>query len=255
MSNGTKVVVYLTCVIGLMFSAASAGDRTRTESSKIDCAELSSQLDPDQLTGDYRDSPTAVLPAPVSRANPSSLNGLTQLRQDGKLKLLEPTLTSDEVFHCFGTQAREILWLRNSLINQRDRFRKIKDSNSSWLFWTQVTTIALGAIATILLGLGTNDRWSVLKNMAIIPTALVTAISTFSAFVDYRGSVVRTARAESDLSTLMTNIDKELLKVVAQGKFSVDRDILDKWWKDADASIKGVDEDWLAHFSQRDARS
>jgi hypothetical protein len=127
--------------------------------------------------------------------------------------------------------------------------------NNLWLFWTQVATIALGAAATILLGLGTNARWSALKNIAIIPTALVTAISTFSAFVDYRGSVVRTAKAESDLSTLMTEINKELLKVVAQGKFSVDRNVLDKWWKNADTSIKGVDEDWLAHFSQRDARS
>jgi hypothetical protein len=255
LSERTNVLVCLACVISFLFSAAHAGDGTQTEGSKIDCAKLSSQLDPDQLTGDYRESPLAALPAPISRANPSSMNGLTQLRQDGKLKLLEPTLTPDEVFHCFGTQAREILWLRNSLINQRGRFRKIKDLNNSCLFWTQVTTIALGAVATILLGLGTNARWSALKNIAIIPTALVTAISTFSAFVDYRGSVVRAAKAESDLSTLMTNIDKELLKVVAQGKFSVDRDILDKWWKDADASIKGVDEDWLAHFSQRDARS
>jgi hypothetical protein len=118
-----------------------------------------------------------------------------------------------------------------------------------------MTTIALSAVATIFLGLGTNDRWSILKNIAIIPTALVTAISTFSAFVDYRGSIVRTAKAESDLSTLMTSVDKELLKVAAQGKFSVDRDTLDKWWKDADVAIKGVDEDWLAHFSQREARS
>jgi hypothetical protein len=114
-----------------------------------------------------------------------------------------------------------------------------------------MTTIALGAVATIFLGLGTNDRLSVLKNIAIIPTALITAISTFSAFIDYRGSVARTAKAESDLSTLMTNIDKELLKAVAQAKFIVDRDTLDKWRKDADVAIKGVDEDWLAHFSQR----
>jgi len=235
-------------------STAHASDRTQTEGSKIDCAKLSVQLDPEQLTGNYRESPVIVPQAPISRENHSSLNGLTQLRSDGKLKLLEPTLTSDEVFHCFGTQAREILWLHNSLVNQRDRFRKVKDSNNNWLFWTQVTTIVLGALATILLGLGTNDRWSSLKNIAIIPTALVTAISAFTAFVDFRGSVTRTAKAESDLSTLMTNIDKELLEVVAQGKFSVDRDILNKWWKEEDTSVKAVDEDWLAHLSQRDAR-
>jgi hypothetical protein len=117
-------------------------------------------------------------------------------------------------------------------------------------------TIALGAAATILLGLGSNTRCSELKNIAIIPTALVTAISTFSAFVDYRGSIARTAKAESDLSTLMTKIDKELLKIVSkEPPFIVNCDTLDDWWRDADNFIKGVDLDWLAHFSQRDARS
>jgi hypothetical protein len=232
-----------------------ASEQTQTEGYKIDCAKLSVQLDPDELTGNYRESPLTVPGAPTSRANPGSLNGLTQPRQDGKSRLLEPTLTSDEVFHCFGNQARELLWLRNSLINHRDSFRKIKASNNSWLFWTQVTTIALGAFATILLGLGATERWSALKSIAIIPTALVTAISAFSSFVDYRGSIARTSKAESDLSTLMANIDKELLKGVSQGRFSVERDILDKWWKEEDILVKSVDEDWLAHFSQRDARS
>jgi hypothetical protein len=51
---------------------------------------------------------------------------------------------------------------------------------------TQTRTIALGALATIMLGLGTSARWSELKTISIIPTVLVTALSTFSAFVDAR---------------------------------------------------------------------
>jgi hypothetical protein len=54
----------------------------------------------------------------------------------------------------------------------------------------------------------------------------------------------------------MTKIDKELMKIVSkEPPFIVNRDTLDDWWRDADNFIKGVDLDWLAHFSQRDARS
>lgn len=143
MSVRTNLALHLVCVIGLVFSTAHADSTASTEASPIDCAKLSTQLDPDQLKGEYRESPLTALPPSISRTNSNSLNGLTQLRQDGQLKLLEPTLTSDEVFHCFGTQAREILWLRNSLINQRSRFRKIKDSSNQWLSCTQVMTISL----------------------------------------------------------------------------------------------------------------
>ena len=75
MSERTNAVVCLACVIGLVSSAVQASEQTQTEGYKIDCAKLSVQLDPDELTGNYRESPLTVPGAPTSRANPGSLMG------------------------------------------------------------------------------------------------------------------------------------------------------------------------------------
>jgi hypothetical protein len=162
------------------------------------------------------------------------------------------------LFACFGNQARELSWLRNSIDNQTRRFRTAKETSQIALLWSQIATIALGALATILLAFGNSPRWSVVKSIAIVPTALITAISAFSAFQDYRGEISRTAKAESDLSKLITEIDIRLLEVSAinnHAPITVGIDELHGWWARADGIIKGVDDDWLSHFSQAQSGS
>ena len=114
----------------------------------------------------------------------------------------------------------------------------------------QITTIALGALATILLGLG-SDKW---KKLAIIPTALLTALASLIAFEDYRGEITRTAKAESDLSKLDTEIEIALLEAAIRGTppFSIAGKQVEAWWVRADGIVKGVDDDWLSRFSKED---
>jgi hypothetical protein len=144
------------------------------------------------------------------------------------------------------------------LIIKKKRFREIKDRKLARLYWTQDAIIGLGALATILLGLGSSGRWSALKDFAMIPTALVTALSTFSAFQDYKGEVTRLAKEESDLSKLITEIDIRLLNISAQTSkipFAVDADETRKWWDRADGIIKGVDDAWVIHISQSGSKN
>ena len=104
-----------------------------------------------------------------------------------------------------------------------------------------------------MIGLADSHKWSAIKSWAIIPTALVTAIAAFSAFEDYRGEISRTAKAESDLSQLETQIEITLLESATKGDpepFKIDAPTLVQWWTEADRSIKGVDDDWLSRFTR-----
>jgi hypothetical protein len=243
MSTFVGRLAQLVCLSILVTSAGHA------DGARIDCITLGSHMSLVALPGD--DSPVATsTPAPSEPRNNS------QLRHEGKIKR-EPVINDSELYACFGNQARELSWLRNSIDNQTQRFRTIKNDNEFGLRWTQVAVIGFGALATILLAFGNSSRWSVVKSLAIVPTALVTAISTFSAFQDYRGEVTRTAKAESDLSKLITEIDIRLLEVSATSNnlpITVDPNEVHGWWKRADGIIKGVDDDWLSHFSQSEAK-
>jgi hypothetical protein len=237
--------------LSILITSGVQADQTR-----IDCKTLGSHLDPALLTGRFSESATSTTTPAVSETTPTSLNFIPQIRHDVKIKL-EPVLTEDELYACFGNQARELSWLRNSIDNQKRRFRSTEDANKLGLLWTQVAIIGFGALATILLAFGNSPRWSFVKSLAIIPTALVTAISTFSAFQDYRGEVTRTAKAESDLSKLITDIDIRLLQISGrtnQAPITVDLNEVHRWWERADGIIKGVDDDWLNHFAKSEAK-
>jgi len=101
--------------------------------------------------------------------------------------------------------------------------------------------------------LATARDGAIIKNIAIVPTALVTAISSFIAFQDYHGEITRAAKAESDLSKLITEMEIEFLQISTKGgppPFNVERDKLARWWTRADGIIKGVDDEWLSRFDK-----
>ena len=118
--------------------------------------------------------------------------------------------------------------------------------------WGEIVVIGLGTLATILLAFGNTPKWAVVKTLAIIPTALITAVSSFLSFQDYRGEVIRSAKAQSDLAKIETEIEVELLKRSADGPapYAVDGDKLLEWWKTEDSIAKGVDDQWLSSFSK-----
>lgn len=241
------VIAWLSILISPVAQAGEA---------QVNCRILGSHLDRALLTGNYSESDISMTAPSASRPTPSSLNFIPQVRHNTQIKL-EPVLTDDELYACFGNQARELSWLRNSIDNQKQRFRNIEDDSKLGLRYSQAAIIGLGALATILLAFGNSPRWAFVKTLAIIPTALVTAISTFSAFQDYHGEVSRTAKAESDLSKLITNIDIRLLQIsgnVDQLPISVDPNEIRGWWERADGIIKGVDDDWLNHFAKPEVK-
>src|SRR5437773_12508235 len=87
---------------------------------RIDCRKLGSHLDPVLLSGNYSEAATSPRAPPVAGPNPNSLNFIPQIRHDLQVKL-EPVLTENELYACFGNQARELSWLRNSIDNQKRR--------------------------------------------------------------------------------------------------------------------------------------
>jgi hypothetical protein len=175
MSTFLRNFVQSACLSTLVVSAAHADQIT------IDCTQLGSRLDPVLLTGHYSesDSPASIAAVAPVAAGVSSF--VPQIRHGVKIKL-EPVLTDKELYTCFGKQAREIAWLRNSIDNQKARLREIDYENTFRLRFFQIAIIGCSALATILLAFGNSPRWSLIKTLAIIPTALATAFSTFSAF-------------------------------------------------------------------------
>jgi hypothetical protein len=216
---------------------------------RVECEQLGSSLNV-FLTAKAVDGQKQPIALPAQLPD-SSLDNLRQYDSAHKPKNLEPTLTGDEIVSCFGNQGRELYFLRNSVENQRNRLRTEKEERKFRLQVGQITTIALGALATILLGLG-SDKW---KKLAIIPTALVTALASLLAFEDYHGEITRTAKAESDLSKLDTEIEIALLEAATRGTrppFSIVGKQVEAWWVRADGIIKGVDDDWLSRFSKEE---
>ena len=225
---------------GLLLTTAAA----QGQGIKVECEKLGSSLDV-FLTSKVSDEEKKLI------ASDTPLDNLHQYDSSHNRKNLEPTLTGDEIVSCFGNQGRELYFLRNSVQDQRNRLRTDKDENKLRLQLGQVSTIVLGAIATILLGLG-SDKW---KKLAIIPTVLVTAVASFVALEDYRGEVTRTAKAESDLSKLNTEIEIALLEAATRGTqppFTIVGKQVGEWWVRADGIIKGVDDEWLSRFSKEE---
>jgi len=238
-----RLILCLPCLaFGLPLSNAAA------QFVKIECEQLGSSLDV-FVTSKAVDGQKQPVALPAQLHN-SSLDTFRQFDSAHNLKYLEPTLTGDEIVTCFGNQGRELYFLRNSVENQRNRLRAETEQNKFRLRLGQITTIALGAFATILLGLG-SDKW---KKLAIIPTAFVTALASFIAFEDYRGEITRTAKAESDLSKLNTEIEIALLEAAIKGTppFSIAGKQVEAWWVRADGIVKGVDDDWLSRFSKEE---
>ena len=122
----------------------------------IDCEKLGTTLESFLV---FKAIDAAGKPISPDHTKGISHNDLRQRASDGHIKRLEPALTEDEVYSCFGNQGRELLFLKNSTDNQRLRFRTTKIWNTFYLFWGQVVLIALGAIATILLAFGNSPRW------------------------------------------------------------------------------------------------
>jgi hypothetical protein len=235
------------CLPWLAFGLLLTNAAAQAQAVKVECDQLGSSLDA-FLTSEAVDGQKQPIVLPEQLHN-SSLDSLRQYDSAHNLKNLEPILTGDEIVSCFGNQGRELYFLRNSVENQRNRLRVEEEQNKLFLKLGQITTIALGALATILLGLG-SDKW---KKLAIIPTALVTALASFVAFEDYRGEITRTAKAESDLSKLDTEIEIALLEAATRGArppFSIVGKQVEAWWVRADGIIKGVDDDWLSRFSK-----
>jgi len=238
----------MVCLPCLAFGLPLSNAFAQANGVKVECEQLGSSLDV-FVTSKAVDGKKQPIALPMQLRN-SSLDTLRQLDSARNLKYLEPTLTGDEIVTCFGNQGRELYFLRNSLENQRNRLRVEKEQNKFRLRVGQITTIALGALATILLGLG-SDKW---KKLAIIPTALLTALASLIAFEDYRSEITRTAKAESDLSKLDTEIEIALLEAAIRGTppFSIAGKQVEAWWVRADGIVKGVDDDWLSRFSKED---
>ena len=165
----------------------------------------------------------------------------------------ELTLTESEVQMCFGTQARQIQFLRNAVSNQKRVFASYRDAGWDWLQGTQIATVILGAVATIMLGLGSATAWTGLKTLAIVPTALVTAVTALDAFYDFRGSVARNAKARNDIATLESRIEIALLEVAGSAQqypAQVPSETLRQWFIDMDTIVKNAGEQYAAAFAK-----
>ena len=95
-----------------------------------------------------------------------------------------------------------------------------------------------------------SPKWAFIKTLAIVPTALITAVSAFISFQDYRGEIIRAGKAQSDLAKMETEIEIKLLEKSASGTLMVDESQIAEWWKREDGIVKGVDDEWLSSFTK-----
>lgn len=165
----------------------------------------------------------------------------------------ELTLNDAEIAACFPAQARRLVQLINTVTNQKNSAERYRGESWNSLQFTQLAVIVLGALATILLGLG-SDEW---KKRAIVATALITALTAVDAFYDNRGAVVRHMKVHSDMGVLESEIHDVLLALVAVSQTAQVRDEeiaakLKDWAARRDTILKASSDQYQASFTKKE---
>src|SRR5258706_12518190 len=133
-----------------------------------------------------------------------------------------PTLTleieDNELQQCFDRQARQIQSLLIEVHHQKKVYDKFWKDDWRFLQVLQITIISLGALASVLIAFGGNERLKMFRLWAVIPTSLVTVFTAVDAFYDSRGSLVRDAATRFELATLESDIQEKVLYKLANAQ-------------------------------------
>jgi hypothetical protein len=143
-----------------------------------------------------------------------------------------------------------INWLRKEISHHIAGFDRGRKENKRKALRFRLSIVALGGLTTVFLGLKDTGFDSVLRNAALIASALVTLLSTWDAFYNHRGLWVRYTATLVDLYA----IDTELRYLCEQGVGMIRITELDALFVRMQKVLKDTNEWWQQErglFSER----
>lgn len=102
-------------------------------------------------------------------------------------------------------------FLSQALRKQIDLFNLKRRENRRKALFFKLTVTALGGVTTVLLGLQGIGHENLLRNGALVLSAMVTLLSTWDTFFNHRGLWTRYTATFTDLKAIETQLEYLLL--------------------------------------------
>jgi hypothetical protein len=134
-------------------------------------------------------------------------------------------------------------FLYAELSRQQERFARRRKRDKRKAFVLQMSTVALSAAITVLLGLQVSEGGRrVLSNVALALGAMVTVMAAAEAFFNHRGLWIRRTLTVRRLEELRRHVDFQLSN---GGSETIDEMRLRAWLEELDQIIRDDREAWL----------